>query len=212
MAFEGGLDVAPVLGSPATFRPGSIGGLGGRALRRGDLLRLARPGAGGGTEQRLRADVRPETPRDWTVEALPGPQGAPEYLTAEGLRRLFELHWRVSPHSNRVGIRLAPERLGWSRPSGGLAGRHPSNILDQPYPLGGVNLAGDTPVILGPDAPTAGGFVIAATVVSGAIWKLGQVRPGLDTLRLRSVGLDEADAIARELDELLTPESLEPVR
>ena len=51
---------------------------------------------------------------------------------------------------------------------------------------------GDTPVILGPDGPTAGGFVVLATVVRGALWKVGQLRPGRDTVRFREVGLAEA--------------------
>jgi len=59
---------------------------------------------------------------------------------------------------------------------------------------------GDTAVILGPDGPTSGGFVVVATVVHGAIWKLGQIRPGTDTIRFKAVSLEEAIALDRALD------------
>jgi len=64
-------------------------------------------------------------------------------------------------------------------------------------------------VILGPDGPTAGGFVVAATVVHADLWKLGQLRPVGDTLRFREITLDEALEADRELDRLLTDRSLE---
>ena len=41
VALSGGVDVPAVLGSRATYLRGRLGGLEGRALRRGDALRLA---------------------------------------------------------------------------------------------------------------------------------------------------------------------------
>jgi urea carboxylase len=65
-------------------------------------------------------------------------------------------------------------------------------------------------VILGPDGPTAGGFVVAATVTHADFWKIGQFRPVGDTVRFREVSIDEAIAADREVDAALTPGSLEP--
>lgn len=81
----------------------------------------------------------------------------------------------------------------------------PSNILDDGYPLGGINMNGDTPVILAYDGPTSGGFVVAGTVAHGALWKLGQVRPGTDMVRFRPVTLDEALALERTLASATRP-------
>ncbi len=47
--------------------------------------------------------------------------------------------------------------------------------------------------------PTSGGFVVVATIVHGAIWKLGQIRPGSDTIRFKAVSLEEAIELDREL-------------
>ena len=42
----------------------------------------------------------------------------------------------------------------------------------------GIMISGDTPVIVGPDGPSLGGFVCPAVVASAEMWKVGQLRPG----------------------------------
>lgn len=70
-----------------------------------------------------------------------------------------------------MGIRLqSNNRIEWARSDGGEGGSHPSNILDNGYALGTVNLNGDTPVILTQEGPDMGGYVCACTVVSGDLW------------------------------------------
>jgi allophanate hydrolase subunit 2 len=64
-------------------------------------------------------------------------------------------------------------------------------------------------VILGPDGPTAGGFVVAATVVHADFWKIGQFRPVGDTVRFREVTIDEAMEAERALVESLDESTLE---
>ena len=94
---------------------------------------------------------------------------------------------RIGPESG-----LSPTVSSGLEVGGGVAGGHPSNILDNPYPVGAVNINGDLPVLLGPDGPTAGGFIVAATVVHAALWKLGQLRPIGDTCASGEVTVDEA--------------------
>ena len=76
--------------------------------------------------------------------------------------------------------------MRFARPDGGDAGLHPCNIHDSAYPVGGIMVSGDTPVIVGPDGPSLGGFVVPAAVIRADLWKLGQLRPG-DTVRLTPV-------------------------
>ena len=45
-------------------------------------------------------------------------------------------------------------------------------------PSARVDFTGDTPVVLGPDGPSLGGFTCPATVVAAERWKLGQLAPG----------------------------------
>jgi urea carboxylase len=216
LAFAGGVDVPPLFDSRATYTMGALGGLDGRALKQGDRLPLGSASGDGertGEDRPLRfkEDARPRYARDWEIEAIPGPQAAPDYLTDEDQADFFERNWLVDRNSDRTGIRLEVHRFRWARDSGGVAGGHPSNILDNPYPVGAVNVNGDLPVILGPDGPTAGGFIVAATVAHAAFWKIGQLRPVGDHLRFRPVTVEEAAALERDQRERLSEQSLERV-
>ena len=124
-------------------------------------------------------------------------------------RRCSAATWTIDRNSNRTGIRLESHKFEWARESGGIAGGHPSNILDNSYPVGAINVNGDLPVILGPDGPTAGGFVVAATVIHADFWKIGQFRPVGDTVRFREVTIDEAIDAERALANSLGESNLE---
>lgn len=210
VAISGGIDVPPLFGSRATYTMGALGGFEGRALGAGDRLPLARA-AGNGGAVRFKESARPAYAREWEVRAMRGPQSAPDFLTEADLAAFFGRAWPVDRNSNRTGIRLESHKFEWARRSGGIAGGHPSNILDNSYPVGAVNINGDLPVILAPDGPTAGGFIVAATVIHADLWKIGQFRPVGDHVRFREVAIDEAIELDRALDESLTATSLEPV-
>ena len=212
LAVDGGFDVPLLLGSRATYTMGALGGLDGRALQAGDRLPLGEAlGDGTGARMRFRTAARPEYSRAWEVRAMRGPQAAPDYLTENDMETLFGRTWPIDRNSNRTGVRLESYKFEWAREGGGIAGGHPSNILDNSYPVGAINVNGDLPVILGPDGPTAGGFIVAAAVIHADFWKIGQFRPVGDTVRFREVTIDEAIAAERELDEILTAASLEAV-
>jgi len=208
LAVAGGFDVPELFGSRATYTMGALGGYEGRSLQSGDRLPIgeAEDSVAG---RRLRKIAIPPHTRQWEVRAMRGPHAAPDFFTEADMRTLFGREWPVDRNSNRTGIRLESHRFEWARQSGGIAGGHPSNILDNSYPVGAINVNGDLPVILGPDGPTAGGFVVAATVIHADFWKIGQFRPVGDTVRFREVTIDEAIAADRELDASLRETSLE---
>jgi urea carboxylase len=172
VAVAGGIAVPETLGSRSTFLLGGFGGFHGRPLRSGDVLAVGAP-AGTPTSVEL-----PHLTGDWTIRVVPGPHGAPEYFTEAGIQRLFDSEWRLDHRSDRTGVRLVGPALEFAREDGGEAGLHPSNIHDSPYPVGGVMVSGGTPVIVGPDGPSLGGFVLPAVVVRADRWKLAQCRPG----------------------------------
>jgi biotin-dependent carboxylase-like uncharacterized protein len=207
VAVSGGIDVPPLFGSRATYTMGALGGLDGRPLKKGDRLPVG--DNGGAPPRRFKESARPAYAREWELDAVAGPQAAPDYLTEEDMRTFFDRTWPVDRNSDRTGIRLESFRFQWARKGGGVAGGHPSNILDNPYPVGAVNINGDLPVILGPDGPTAGGFVVAATVTHAALWKIGQLRPVGDRLRFRQVTAEEAVELERVQREQLSQTSVE---
>lgn len=208
VAVSGGIDVPEFFGSRSTYTMGALGGFEGRALRAGDRLALGSEADGGGA-RRFKESARPEYAREWEIEAVRGPQASPDYLTEADMEEFFGRSWPVNRNSDRTGIRLESHRFEWAREGGGIAGGHPSNILDNSYPVGAVNVNGDLPVILGPDGPTAGGFVVAATIARAGLWKIGQLRPVGDSVRFREVSVEEAVDLSRRLDERLTESSLE---
>jgi len=191
----GGLDVPQYLGSASTFSLGRFGGHGGRALVTGDVLR-ARPGAAAGGRGAVPAELRPAMQSEWELAVTEGPHGAPEFFTRADMEVLFEARYRVHFNSARTGVRLEGPRPKWARPDGGEAGLHPSNIHDTAYSVGALDFTGDTPILLGPDGPSLGGFVCPVTVSSADRWKLGQLRPG-DTVRF--IPIRASDAPSRGL-------------
>jgi urea carboxylase len=200
LAVRGGVDVPRVLGSRATFLLGRFGGGPGRALAAGDVLVLGREENCGAP-----ADCAPLVPRltgTWRLRVIPGPHGAPDYFADDALADLFAADWSVDHRSDRTGIRLAGPAVRFARADGGEAGLHPCNIHDSAYPVGGIMVSGDTPVIVGPDGPSLGGFVVPAAVVRADLWKLGQFRPG-DRVRLEPVAPQAAaQAWERRVAEL----------
>lgn len=198
--FAGGLDVPTYLGSASTFTLGRFGGHGGRALVTGDVLRArpaaaeahTRPGAGP-----VPPEVRPALTGAWELAVTEGPHGAPDFFTRADMDTLFGAEYRVHFNSARTGVRLEGPKPQWARPDGGEAGLHPSNIHDNAYSVGALDFTGDTPILLGPDGPSLGGFVCPVTAIATQRWKLGQLRPG-DTVRFVPVRATDAPS-RREL-------------
>ncbi len=200
LAVRGGIDAPPYLGSVSTFTLGGFGGHGGRALRSGDVLRIAPAGPDLVEPRSVPLEDRPELTDSWDLEVTIGPHGAPDFFTRADMDRLLAAEWKVHHNSSRTGVRLVGPKPTWARADGGEAGLHPSNIHDTPYAVGSVDFTGDMPILLGPDGPSLGGFVCPAVVCEASRWKLGQLRPG-DVVRLVPVDAPRAAELRRRRDE-----------
>jgi biotin-dependent carboxylase-like uncharacterized protein len=211
IAFSGGIDVPPVMGSRSTFHMAGVGGLNGFALKSGQRVPI---GAGSGTRGwRVRQQCRPPlvATRRWEIEVVAGPND--DWIDSAGQERFLTNDWKVSGKSSRTGFRMEGPRWTFAEKATQKLlehGQEPSNILDHGYPLGAINLAGQTPIILVNDAPSTGGFINPYTVATAAFWKLAQSRPG-DVYRFHAISLHEAQALRRRIDALCSRESLEQV-
>jgi urea carboxylase len=203
---RGGFDVPRIMGSASTFTLGGFGGHGGRALRPGDVIGVKREAGPDAPDfpqaAALEPARRPAASRTWTIGAIPGPHCSEEFLRPDYLRQLAETEWEVHFNSSRTGVRLIGPAPPWAREDGGDAGLHPSNIHDNAYAIGALDLTGDMPILLGPDGPSLGGFVCPVTVASAEQWKIGQLRPG-DKVRFRLVTLDEAEMLRERQERFL---------
>ncbi|OAE00408.1 urea carboxylase [Arthrobacter sp. OY3WO11] len=198
--FQGGLDIPQYLGSASTFTLGQFGGHAGRVLRAGDVLRAAAPDVGGNgnlASAAVPVDSRPALASTWELSVTEGPHGAPEFFRREDIDELYASEYEVHFNSARTGVRLIGPKPRWARTDGGEAGLHPSNIHDTAYSVGALDFTGDTPILLGPDGPSLGGFVCPVTVVTADRWKLGQLRPG-DKVRFVPIQVSQAPS-ARDL-------------
>ncbi|WP_433524187.1 urea carboxylase [Nocardia pseudovaccinii] len=196
LAVRGGIDAPLFHGSAATFTLGGFGGSTGKALVTGDVLGIVRNQPELTEPQVVPLDERPEFTHVWQLAVGIGPQTTPAYFTDADMDQFYSHPWKVGSHANRTGIRLEGPKPTWSRTDGGDAGLHPSNLHDNPYSVGTLNVSGDTPILLGPDGPSLGGFACPLTVISAHRWKLGQLRPG-DTVRFVPVDDDLATALRR---------------
>lgn len=209
LAFAGGINAKPFLGSCATHLTAGAGGLDGVALHKDMVIPIV--AAGAPTIRRVKPDACPPIATDgkWEIEVVRGPND--DWIAPEGQARFLASDWRVSAKSNRVGIRLeGPDWLFADKATNKVAehGSHPSNCIDIGYPVGGINLCGDTPVILLNDGLTLGGFICPYTVPSATFWKLGQTRPN-ETYRFKEISVEAAQALRRELNGICAAGSLE---
>jgi biotin-dependent carboxylase-like uncharacterized protein len=173
LAVAGGFDVEACLGSTSTDLRAGIGGIDGRALIKGDRLRLT---------DGFRADCdRLVIERRWAdpaddldfatpaiVHLLPG-QDQPGDAEA-----LFAHAWRVGVASNRQGLRLQGTRLAIS---------DQRERVSEPVMPGTVQLPPDgQPIVLLADAQTHGGYPRIGHVIAADLHRLAQLRPN-DSLR-----------------------------
>jgi antagonist of KipI len=206
LAVAGGIDVPPFLGSRATNVRAFVGGVEGRALKRGDTLPIGTPRQSPGhlTGRTWPLEHRPAYGAPWTIRVVLGPQ---DYLfTPASAQTFLVAGWRVSPISDRMGYRYIGPKLEFlPRPQYLVeqAGSDPSNVVDDGTPLGGIQVpSGLEPIVMGPDMPSIGGYAKIATVISSDIAVVGQGRPG-EIVNFTTVTVDEAEDAALVTERVL---------
>ena len=203
LSVAGGLALAPVLGSRATYLPGRFGGFEGRALRRGDVLPL-REDVGELSRRRFLSlrkqksrTVRWHAPSPTIPEheplvlhAMEGPHCAS--FDAASQRAFFDAVWKIAPESNRMGFRLTGAQL-----VRGDAGE----ILSGPTCLGTVQVpAGGSPIALMADHQTTGGYPRIAEIATADVPRLAQLAPGA-TVRFARCDLATANDLRRDVKQ-----------
>jgi antagonist of KipI len=187
LAVAGGIDVPVALGSRSTFVAAGFGGLDGRALKTGDVLSVGPPSGSPHEQRALTAGALPETARETILRVVRGPQE--DAFTGEGIDTFYSNPYRVSPRSDRAGVRLEGAPIAIA----GEADLDPEGVV-----TGSVQVPADgMPIILGPDRPATGGYVKVATVITADLPVLAQARPG-DTLRFVRIDVEDARAAWRE--------------
>ncbi|MER7868025.1 biotin-dependent carboxyltransferase family protein [Streptomyces cellulosae] len=158
----GGIAAEPVLGSRSTDL---LSGLGPSPLRDGDVLPVGDPGR----ETALPgAAPWPAPPAELTLPVRLGPRA--DWFTPAALRTLTSATYRVSPHSNRIGLRTEGPPL--ERASSG-------ELPSEGMVLGAVQVPPDgRPVVFLHDHPTTGGYPVIGVVAESALAAAAQAVVG----------------------------------
>lgn len=162
VAVAGGIAVEPVLGSRSTDL---LSGLGPAPLTDGKVLPLGRVLA-----PHARVDVAPQPapPAELVLRVTLGPRD--DWFTPEAIRAFTSRTYRVSPASNRIGLRTEGPALERARP-----GELPSEGMV----LGAIQVPPDgRPVVFLADHPTTGGYPVIGVVRPADLPSAAQAVPG----------------------------------
>jgi biotin-dependent carboxylase-like uncharacterized protein len=185
LAVEGGFDVAPCLGSSATYTRNRLGGFQGRALGAGDILPVCRNEADVRLELALGQPYDPGLDRP--IRVVLGPQQ--DYFTADAVNTFLSAAYRVSAQADRMGFRLDGPKLAHAKGY---------EVISDGIVAGAVQVPGSgQPIVMLADAQTTGGYAKIATVISADVPVLARRPPGAP-VRFAAVTQAEAEHIRRE--------------
>jgi antagonist of KipI len=200
LAVAGGIDVPAVMGSRSTNPRAGIGGIGGRALRKGDEIPTlphgsrdpiaSRAAAAGGPmpfalSERFvdKSEAASLYGTSKPIRVLPGPEF--DLFDERDRRFFFDQAFEVSPHSDRMGYRLAGPVLD-SSPR--------AELVSRAVVMGTVQVpGGGNPILLMADRQTTGGYPSIAQVTAADLPMVAQLKPG-DEINFEMVTLDQAHA------------------
>lgn len=177
LRFSQEIDIPLVLGSRATSSIARLGGLDGRALVPGDRLQLVPARSGEKFAPPQNEETTGRVRILWGIHV--------DLFSSEMRRRFIDSPFIISPHLNRMGVRLVD-------PSGVFAGQRSLSLTSDAIVPGDIQILGDgTPTILMRDHQPTGGYPRIATVISADFDRVAQMRPG-QTLTFAPVTLATA--------------------
>jgi len=198
LSVQGGIEVKPFLGSASTHLLSGLGGHEGRALRKGDVLKV---GGSGGTSRTSTLACSPKAlsqlaPRK-VLRVTPGPQS--DWFPKPAQTGFYANAYGITEEANRMGLRLEGRPIP--------CGAH-GEMISEGVSLGAVQIAaGGLPIILFVEQQTTGGYAKIANVISADLHSLGQLRPR-DEIRFQLVSFAAARKLLIEQERLLASGNL----
>lgn len=196
VAVSGGLAVPEVMNSKSTYIKGGIGGLGGGALQKGDVLPIGQP-----SDEMIRFQKvlqRQKGPAAFKAASWFVPVHSPilektisvikgrefDRFTMSAQTQFFEQEFFVTPQSDRMGCRLQGPLLSCGKPV---------ELLSEAVANGTIQVPPDgNPIVLLADRQTTGGYMRIGQAASVDLPKLGQIKPG-DRIRFQEITRERAE-------------------
>ncbi len=191
LGVSGGFQAQPVLGSCSTYLRGHFGGLAGRQLQVGDVLKS---GSSSRSLNELAArtlpeEVRPAYNEHPVVDVILGPQE--KYFTNESIAILMSHEYSVSATSDRMGYRLE---------GAALTQRGKAELISEGMTMGAIQVPSNgQPIVMMADCPTTGGYPKIGTVASADLPLLAQCIPNKSRIRFRETTVTKAQKKYRAL-------------
>ncbi|MDY5153414.1 sensor histidine kinase inhibitor, KipI family [Actinobaculum suis] len=174
LAVRGGYEVEPILGSRSLD---TLAGLGPQALTAGSIVPLSEKVASGVVADAPTVGTKLPTEEEVTLRIVLGPRT--DWFTAAALENLTAQAWKVTPQSDRVGIRLEGEKP--------LARAREGELQSEGAVTGAIQVpTSGQPVIFLADHPLTGGYPVIGSLVRSDIDTAAQIRPGT-TIRFKIV-------------------------
>lgn len=193
LCFAGGVDVPVVMNSRTTYMRAKIGGLDGRALKSGDVIKVGEPAPLWRRLEgfRLPAELNPAVTAEEPLAIITGLQQ--DAFTEEGRKLLFASEYLITAESDRMGCRLEGPKIEHSDKG--------ADIVSDGIPLGAVQIPGHgMPIIMLADRQTTGGYTKIGVLTPLSVEALVQKMPGMK-VRFREAGLSEGEAEQRKIAE-----------
>lgn len=191
LAVTGGVQTQPTLGSRSTYLRGHFGGLAGRQLQAGDIVRT---GNLSHSSYELAARSLPESARPAynqtpTVDVIMGPQT--NYFDNKGIETFLSSEYSVSFTSDRMGYRLKGPVLIY---------RNKTELISEGMTSGAIQVpSSGQPIVMMADCPTTGGYSKIGTVASAELPLLAQCAPNKSRIRFRKTTVAKAQEKYRDL-------------
>lgn len=184
LALQGGIQLPPELGSRSTNLKCALGGIQGRALKRGDVLPVPDETHPNCIDRRRKPVVYDQQVE---VRVIPGPQA--DGFPQSAFDTLTSAPFTLSDQSDRMGLRLTGPVI--ETVSG-------SDIISDGIAFGAIQVtSAGQPIILMADRQTTGGYAKIGTVCTVDLPKLAQLRPG-GTVRFSLITVEQAQRLLRK--------------
>tara|TARA_Y100001970_G_scaffold294256_1_gene449257 strand:- start:47141 stop:48163 length:1023 start_codon:yes stop_codon:yes gene_type:complete len=213
LAVHGGFDVPLYMNSRSTHLSGQFGGYLGRALKKGDQLRVCKSGIDIDqfSGRSFCKQLIPKYLTPWEVRVISGPEA--HIFTKDSLDKFYKYKWKLSQKADRTGMRYIGPKLDFckGRPKYLIedAGADSSNIVIDPgAPIGTIQVpSGVEPIILSVDSPTVGGFARIGVVISIDMSRIGQSRPFEETI-FKLISTEEAVTLLKEQEKIISDKNI----
>ncbi|MCJ7842601.1 biotin-dependent carboxyltransferase family protein [Lederbergia sp. NSJ-179] len=193
LAVKGGFFIEKVLNSYSTDMRTGMGGICGRALKKGDILPVKESsdfhhalwGLPSHARNYIRENIIP-------IHFIKGRQY--DWFTKESLLLFESESFTIEPHSDRMGYRLSGPVLNW---------KDSQELITEGTAFGSIQVPPKgQPIILMADRQPTGGYPKIGEVMTCDLPRLSQMRPG-DRVRFQEISLQEAQQRTQEQQQLL---------